>query len=113
MNIAFTGHRDKQVDAAELVNIMTRYPGAVWVHGGAKGFDSQVAEFASRNRIEQVIIRPNYSIGRNAPLIRNRKIVDMGDILVACYDGRNSGGTYYTVNYAHKISKPVHVLRPI
>lgn len=47
-----------------------------------------------------------------APLIRNQAIVDRVDRMVACYDGRKKGGTLFTINYAHKVHKPVEYVTP-
>lgn len=113
MNIAFTGHRDKTAPPADLEMIYAQYPNATWIHGGAMGFDSQVSLFAATHNIPQIMIRPDYGAhSKSAPLVRNRQIVDQGDLLVACYDGRKSGGTFYTVRYAQK-RIPVHILRPV
>ncbi len=40
-HISFTGHRDKQCDEADLSALWKEFPGAVWVTGGAIGFDRQ------------------------------------------------------------------------
>lgn len=114
MNIAFTGHRNRQVTIDTLAQIAARFPGATWVHGGAAGFDTQVAEYAKAHAIPQVIIRPDYATyGKSAPLVRDRMIVDAADCLFACYDGRKTGGTFYTLAYARKQGKPVTILSPV
>ena len=114
MMIAFTGHRDRQITTDELEQIAAAHPGATWVHGGARGFDSQVETYARARGIPTVVIRPDYKkLGKPAPLILNRKIVDMADALYACYDGRQTGGTLYTLRYAQKRGKPVHILSPV
>lgn len=113
MNIAFTGHRDKTVSEKDLDSIAEKYPFAVWIHGGAAGFDSQISSYATLHNIPQITIKPDYSKGRAAPLIRNREIIDRCDILFACYDGRKTGGTLYTIEYAKKKHKAITVLCPI
>lgn len=40
-------------------------------------------------------------------LIRDEKMVQEGTDVIAWYDGRKEGGTFYTVNYADKLNKPV------
>lgn len=112
--ISFTGHRDKFCADGELDRIAKRYPGGVWVHGGAAGFDGQVQYFAERNRIPTLVIRPDYEKykGKQAPIMRNQEIVDLGNILVACYDGRKTGGTFFTVNYARKVGKHIEYVKP-
>ena len=111
MVIGFTGHRDGQARDDFLPTLLAAYPGAVWVHGGAIGFDSQVAEFAAAHGIEQKILRPEYDRwgSKLAPIKRNQAIVDQVDFLVACYDGRTSGGTYQTIQYA--VAHKVRVMR--
>jgi hypothetical protein len=39
MYIAFTGHRDKLCNEADLEKVLKDYPNAIWVHGGAIGFE--------------------------------------------------------------------------
>lgn len=108
MNIGFTGHRDKNADIKDISQIATKYAGATWLHGGAKGFDTQVDVFARVHSIPAQVYLPDYEkYGRGAPLVRDREIVDNCDMLVALYDGRKTGGTAYTVNYAIKKHKPI------
>lgn len=115
MTIAFTGHRDRRCDEARLDALAAEYPNAVWVHGGARGFDEQVRAYARQHRISQDEIKPNYAAypPRSAPLVRNRQIVDRCDLLIACYDGRERGGTYYTVRYAREQGKEVRIWEPL
>lgn len=112
MIICFTGHRDKVTDPAELYAIANQYPGAIWMHGGARGFDSQVDAYARDHCIQVEVVRPNYSMDdyRYAPLVRNRKMVDAADLVIACYDGRKTGGTWFTINYARRMKKDVVVV---
>ena len=114
MKIAFTGHRDKMVYEHTLDYIASKYPGATWVYGGAKGFDSQVENYAKSHGILTEIIRPDYETypPREAPLERNKIIVDSSEMVFACYDGRSRGGTTFTVNYTRKTGKPLTILYP-
>ena len=119
MNIGFTGHRNKLCNEQSLLRIEERFPGATWVHGGAEGFDKQVHEVALKlGKVvgeTLLVIRPDYKqYSYNvAPLIRNQLIVDMVERMVACYDGRKKGGTFFTVNYANRIHRPVEYIMPI
>ena len=119
MIIGFTGHRNKLCSEQSLLRIEERFPGAKWVHGGAGGFDTQVHEVALKlGKIvgdTLIVIRPDYKQYSHhvAPLIRNQQIVDMAERMVACYDGRKKGGTFFTVNYAHKVHKPVEYVKPV
>ena len=119
MKIGFTGHRDKVAHELSLLNIERRYPGATWVHGGAEGFDSQVDALARKlGKVEGdtlLVILPNYRKFKStvAPLIRNEQIVGMSDLLVALWDGRKKGGTFYTINYAKRCNIPVEYITPL
>lgn len=119
MIIGFTGHRDWRCNEQSLMRIEDRYPGATWVHGGARGFDEQVHEVGLKlGKIvgeTLIAIRPDYRQYSYdvAPLIRNQKIVDMVERMVACYDGREKGGTLFTINYARKVHRLVEYVTPI
>lgn len=119
MIISFTGHRDQLANHDDLLAIEAQYPGATWVHGGAKGFDAQVDDVAKslgKSEVDGtlIVIRPDYKRypPKIAPLKRNEVIVDKGNVVYACYDGRKRGGTYSTVNYARRQGKQVVVLQP-
>lgn len=117
--IGFTGHRDWLCNEQSLLRIEERYPGATWIHGGAPGFDTQVNEVALKLGKALgdtlIVIRPDYDSYRPqvAPLMRNDIIVERCSILVACYDGRKSGGTLYTINRAKQAGKPVEYVTPV
>ena len=40
-------------------------------------------------------------------LKRNRHMVNNSSFVIAAWDGRKRGGTYYTVNYAQKLKKEI------
>ncbi len=44
-------------------------------------------------------------------LTRDRYMVDNSSLVIAVYDGRKSGGTLYTMNYAKKIGNELIVIR--
>lgn len=117
MIIGFTGHRNKLCNEQSLLRIEERFPGATWVHGGADGFDTQVHEVGLRlGKVvgeTLLVIRPDYKRYHYsvAPLIRNQEIVDIAELMVACYDGRKKGGTYQCIGYA-KNRKPVEYVTP-
>ncbi|MBQ8173911.1 MAG: hypothetical protein IJ009_00750 [Clostridia bacterium] len=54
------------------------------ITGGAKGIDSLAEEFADKNSISKLVIRPNYRrYGRAAPLLRNEEMINMADMVLA------------------------------
>jgi hypothetical protein len=113
--IGFTGHRDKRARPEQLAQIHRQYPDAIWIHGGAPGFDTQVEEFPRQGLTRpNITLRPDYKRyePRVAPLRRNEDIVHLSGLIVALYDGRETGGTAFTVRYARSIGVPVIVLEP-
>ena len=114
--VAFTGHRNKMTNNASLLDIYQSIPNAKWIHGNAKdGFDAQVKNFIKYYDIPFEEFDPEYEKypdrPKYAPLARNFHMVDICNLLVACYDGRRFGGTYQTIEYAKKIGRPVRPVR--
>jgi hypothetical protein len=113
MNIGFTGHRNKIAPDSDIERIINDYPGATWIHGGAEGFDTQIHKaglIAGKVKGEDlIVICPNFKKyhPKVAPIMRNHDIVDRSDLLVTCWDGREVGGTYSTIQYAISKGKPV------
>ncbi len=80
------------------------------VSGGAIGVDKCAAEFAKKNGIKLSEFLPEYDkYGRAAPIVRNKKIVDYSDKVIAFWDGR-SKGTLSVIKYAEKIGKVCKVI---
>ncbi len=80
------------------------------VSGGAAGVDRSVAEYAKANGIKITEIFPEYArYGRGAPIVRNKKIVDMAERVVVFWDGY-SKGAYSVIHYAEKAGKPCEVV---
>lgn len=70
------------------------------ITGGAKGIGSLAEKYAQNNNIPIIVIKPEYSIyKKGAPLIRNKKIVELSDFIVAIWDGK-SRETKYTIDFA-------------
>lgn len=54
------------------------------------------------------IITEEYS--KNCFLMRNRFMVQASDIVIAVYDGREGGGTLFTMRYAHTMGKEIKII---
>ena len=115
MIILFTGHRDKICDLRDLEEVHKSFPEATWLCGGARGVDQSVMDFALKENISMKVVKPDYDKypGKYAPLARDKEMVEAANLVVAFYDGRNTGGTLYTMNYANKLGKRVLVFVPI
>ena len=80
------------------------------VSGGAMGVDSYAAEYAKNRGLKLTVFLPQYDLyGRAAPIVRNKKIVDYADRIVAFWDGK-SKGTLSVIRYAEKAGKPCEVI---
>lgn len=55
---------------------------------------------------EVIVIEKEYS--SDALFLRNREMVELADAVMACWDGREKGGTYNTLNFALSREKPVY-----
>ena len=133
MKVGFTGTRagmnEDQHD--NLVTIMRLFEPTRATHGDCVGADKQFFDIANSLGIETES-RPGKSKRfqsqsatsafraftdsdlKHAPEPyhdRNRKIVDRCHILLACPARRNGrGGTWYTINYAIEIGRPVIII---
>ena len=80
------------------------------VSGGAVGVDKCTAEYARKNGLKITEFLPQYeNYGRAAPIIRNKKIVDYSDKIIAFWDGK-SKGTLSVIKYAEKVKKPCEII---
>ncbi len=79
------------------------------ISGGAKGIDESARKLAEEYGLEYIEFLPDYKkYGIRAPLIRNEKIVDMADMVVAFWDGE-SRGTGYVIGLCQRQEKPLIV----
>ena len=82
----------------------------ILVSGGAEGADSYAEKYADMKGFQKIIYKPDYdTYGRTAPLIRNEKIIDECDRIIAFYDGV-SPGTRHAMELAKKKGKSVQLI---
>lgn len=80
------------------------------VSGGAVGIDTLARNYAISHGIELLEFLPEYEkYGRSAPIIRNKKIIEASDIILAIWDGK-SRGTLFSINNAKQRGKKVIVV---
>lgn len=113
MRIAIVGTRDTKISfdewseylLGEIKNTDTI------VSGGAKGIDTYAANLAKLCGCKLVEFKPEYKrYGRAATIIRNTKIVEESDMVVA-FPSDSSKGTYDTIRKAQKAGKQVKVIK--
>ncbi len=134
-SIAFTGNRD-YTDRASLYRGLDKVKADRYYFGGARGADTDALQYIKRTQpaSERVVVVPNrwvdqpvavrtvikadatkiVEMGNSGPdryQIRNRYMVDNADRVVAFTDGRKSGGTYNTIQYAQSQGKGVDVIQ--
>ena len=81
------------------------------ISGGAAGTDTMARKYAAQEGIKFLEFSPEFEkFGREAKHVRDRKIVDHCDRLLAFWNGKCEG-TSYTIDYALKQRKPVKVIR--
>ena len=108
MKLMIAGSRSiKEFDLSHFVAEDTH----LIISGGADGVDTLAEQFADKNRISKLILRPRYDLyGKAAPLKRNEEMVELADKILVIWDGRSKGSAY-TVNYAKMRNKEVEVVR--
>lgn len=105
MKVAIIGSRRLMLDIERYVPKDT----TLIISGGAKGIDTIAEQYADKYGIEKCIIKPQYQkYGRNAPLIRNREIIEKADLVLAFWDGI-SPGTKHSLEYAVKCGKAIQI----
>lgn len=131
--ISFTGTRSgmTKYQIETFVEIIISYKDkidkVILIHGDCIGADATAHLLAADNNVE-IRMRPCDMDSQRAfseggeiiadpepPLIRNRKIVDDGDELIACpfgYEEVMRSGTWATIRYAKRNKKPITIIWP-
>lgn len=79
------------------------------ISGGAKGADKLGERFATDNNITIHTIIPDWKkYGKRAGILRNKDMGDLGDLLVAFWDGE-SKGTKHMIDYMNSLYKPTYI----
>jgi len=108
--IAVVGSRGFN-DYSFLERTLAPYSPFILVSGGARGADSLAERFADENSLEKIIFKPDWNkYGKRAGFLRNIKIVDESDMVIAFWDG-NSPGTKSSIDLAKKGNKELSVIR--
>jgi hypothetical protein len=129
MILGMTGNRDgmTQEQKNTMVRGLTHFKVTELHHGDCIGADADAHDIASINGLSITIHPPekdelrafkreegDYEHETKGYFPRNRDIVNDSQILFgfprSAMEGR--GGTWYTINYAKRIGKPVYVILP-
>lgn len=108
MRLAIVGSRD--CPPIDIASHLPFVPTAI-ISGGAVGADTYAREYAIKNKIPLVEYLPEYGrYGRRAPIMRDIKIVENCDFLLAFWNGI-SRGTKFTINYAKRKGVPYRIIQ--
>jgi len=85
-------------------------PGDEIVSGGAKGADKLAEKYAKDQNLNTIIYYPQWDkYGKKAGFLRNRKIIDDADVVVAFWDGK-SRGTASSIDLARRANKELYII---
>ena len=81
------------------------------VSGTARGVDKDGEYYAGLNKIPVTRFIPDWNLeGKKAGILRNIKMAEYADALVAVWDGK-SVGTKHMIETMQKLNKPVYVYK--
>ncbi len=86
---------------------------SVIVSGGCRGVDTWAEIRANQRGLKTIVIKPNLSNAKENYQIaqrfyaRNKKIVELSNIIYAFVAPNRQGGTENTIKWANKMGKPV------
>lgn len=109
LNVGVVGSRgfDDRDLMFEILDVLGPF---TLVTGGAIGADSLSEEYADLHRYQKIIHLPDWNkLGKSAGFIRNRKIVEDSDIVLAFWDGY-SLGTKSTMDICRKLDVPFEII---
>lgn len=112
MNVIIAGGRDYHNYETLLEAIEeAQFEITTVVSGGAKGVDALGEQYAEEQDLNLKIFRADWEThGRAAGPIRNRKMAENADALIAVWDGK-SRGTKNMIETAQKLGLLVYVKR--
>ena len=110
MRVIIAGGREIH-DYSKLLEAIDecQFPIATVVSGGARGADALGERYAEEMNLKLNLFYPNWDLhGKSAGHIRNRKMAENADALIALWDGE-SRGTKNMIETAHKLGLLVYV----
>ena len=110
MRVVIAGCR--HIDSSYIVDAAIRGSGleiTKIISGGARGIDTVAKEWATRNKISFEEYKADWDkYGKRAGPIRNRKMAENADALIAIWDGK-SRGTGNMIETAYELGLKVFV----
>jgi len=113
MILIIAGSRNVRITVEDIDRVLrsTRNPVTEIVSGGARGPDTTAIAWAVREGMQHVVFHPGWKQhGRAAGGVRNLKMANYADALLAFWDGK-SNGTRNMIEHMRGLGKPVHVVK--
>ena len=110
MRVAVIGSRT--ADERTVTQIRDHLPPytTMIISGGAKGVDQAAITVAKEQGIPFREILPDYAAyGKRAPLVRNNRIIDEADMVLAFWDGLSKGTQYVIAECLKKGKRVVYI----
>lgn len=111
MKVAIVGSRS--ANSFPLSQLIERLPQGTFeiITGDAAGIDALARAAARKLRLRLRIVQPNYQkYGKAAPIVRNTKIIENADCVLAFWDF-HSKGTRNVILQCIKEHKPVKIIK--
>jgi len=113
-NLAIIGSRsfhDYVYAKVQILNIVQANHIAITgiISGGAGGADKIAETFASMHNIPIKILKPDWNVGKHAGILRNTKIIEECNCVIAFWDGK-SKGTLDSITKAKRMNKSLFVI---
>lgn len=110
MKIAIIGSRQiKNIDAEFIIKHLPNSFSEI-TSGGAYGIDALAEDIARKMGVKFTCFLPNYSLyGKAAPIIRNNKIINHVDYVLAFWNGYSTG-TKFVINQCLARNKPIKII---
>lgn len=108
MRVIIAGSRDYH-DYETLLDLIRECPWEITevISGGAKGVDALGERYANEKNLKLTVYPADWEKhGRAAGPIRNRKMAENADALLAIMKGNNSKGTKNMIETAKKLNLP-------
>lgn len=94
----------------ERVLNLSQFPITHIIEGGARGVDHLAYRYAMENTIPYTEYPADWSLGKHAGFLRNEKMVQDCDAMIAIWDGE-SKGTAHSIKLAKQYGKPYSVIK--
>lgn len=113
MKLIIAGSRDISLSVEELNELIEKNfevsEITEIVSGCAKGVDTSGIQWAEKYKVKVSRFIPDWSIGKSAGHVRNRKMGDYTDQAIVIYNGSN--GSQGMIDYMKLLKKPCVVIK--